>query len=34
MKKKIFIIFFFILALTQKSFGYSSDPKQFITENS
>ena len=32
MKKKIFIIFFFILALTQKSFGYSSDPKQFITE--
>ena len=32
MKKKFFIIFFFILALTQKSFGYSSDPKQFITE--
>ena len=32
MKKKIFIIFFFILSLTQKSFGYSSDPKQFITE--
>ena len=32
MKKKIFIIFFFIFSLTQKSFGYSSDPKQFITE--
>ena len=32
MKKKNFIIFFFIFALTQKSFGYSSDPKQFITE--
>jgi len=32
MKKKIFIIIFFILGLTQKSFSYSSDPKQFITE--
>ena len=32
MKKKIFIIFFFVFSLTQKSFGYSSDPKQFITE--
>ena len=32
MKKKIFIIIFFILGLTQKGFAYSSDPKQFITE--
>ena len=32
MKKNFFIIVFFILALTQKSFGYSSDPKQFISE--
>ena len=32
MKKKIFIIIFFILGLTQKSFSYSSDPKQFIQE--
>ena len=32
MKKKIFIIIFFIFALTQKSFSYSSDPKQFIQE--
>ena len=32
MKKKIFIIVFFIFGLSQKSFGYSSDPKQFITE--
>ena len=32
MKKKFFIIIFLILALTQKSFAYSSDPKQFITE--
>ena len=32
MKKKIFIIFFLICALTQKSFSYSSDPKQFIQE--
>ena len=32
MKKKFFIIIFFILGLTQKSFAYSSDPKEFITE--
>ena len=32
MKKNFFIIIFFIFAFTQKSFGYSSDPKQFITE--
>ena len=32
MKKKIFIIVFFIFGLTQKSFSYSSDPKQFIQE--
>ena len=32
MKIKFFIIIFLILSLTQKSFGYSSDPKQFITE--
>ena len=32
MKKNFFITIFFILALTQKSFGYSSDPKQFISE--
>ena len=32
MKKKIFIIIFFIFGLTQKSFAYSSDPKQFISE--
>ena len=32
MKKNFFIIIFFILGLTQKSFAYSSDPKQFITE--
>ena len=32
MKKNFFIIIFFIFALTQKSYGYSSDPKQFITE--
>ncbi len=32
MKKKFFIIFFFISILSQKSFGYSSDPKQFISE--
>jgi len=31
-KKKIFIIVFFIFGLTQKSFSYSSDPKQFIQE--
>jgi len=32
MKKKFFIIFFLIFALSQASYGYSSDPKQFITE--
>ena len=32
MKKKIFIIIFVILGLTQKRFAYSSDPKQFISE--
>ena len=32
MKKKFFIIVFFIFGLTQKSFAYSSDPKQFIQE--
>ena len=32
MKKKIFIIVFFIFLFTQKSFAYSADPKQFITE--
>ena len=32
MKKKFFIIIFFIFGLTQKSLAYSSDPKQFITE--
>ena len=32
MKKNFFIIIFFILGLTQKSFAYSSDPKQFISE--
>ena len=32
MKKKIFIVVFFIFALSQKSFAYSSDPKQFIQE--
>ena len=32
MKKKFFIIIFFIFALVQKSFAYSSDPKQFIQE--
>ena len=32
MKKKIFIIVFFIFELSQKSFAYSSDPKQFIQE--
>jgi len=31
-KKKFFIIVFFIFGLTQKSFSYSSDPKQFIQE--
>ena len=32
MKKKKFIIIFFIFGLTQKSFAYSNDPKQFISE--
>ena len=32
MKKKIFIVVFFIFGLSQKSFAYSSDPKQFIQE--
>ena len=32
MKKNFFIIAFFILGLTQKSFSYSTDPKQFIQE--
>ena len=32
MKKNFFIIIFFVLGLTQKSFTYSSDPKQFIQE--
>ena len=32
MKRNFFIIIFFIFALTQKSFAYSSDPKQFIQE--
>ena len=32
MKKNFFIIIFFICLLAQKSFAYSSDPKQFIQE--
>jgi len=32
MKKIFFIIIFLTLGFTQKSFAYSSDPKQFITE--
>ena len=32
MKKKFFIIIFFIFGLAQKSFAYSSDPQQFIQE--
>ena len=32
MKKNFFIIIFFVFGLTQKSFAYSSDPKQFIQE--
>ncbi len=32
MKKKIFLIVFFVFGLTQKSFSYSGDPKQFIQE--
>jgi len=32
MKRNFFIIIFFVFALAQKSFSYSSDPKQFIQE--
>ena len=32
MKKNFFIIILFIFSLTQESFAYSSDPKQFIQE--
>ena len=32
MKRNFFIIVFFIFGLTQESFAYSSDPKQFIQE--
>ena len=32
MEKNFFIIIFFIFGLTQESFAYSSDPKQFIQE--
>jgi len=32
MKKKFFIIIFYFFYLTQNSFSYSSDPKEFITE--
>jgi phospholipid transport system substrate-binding protein len=32
MKKNFFIFVFLILIFAQKSFGYSSDPKKFITE--
>jgi len=32
MKKNFFIIIFFIFSLTQKAYGYSNDPKQFISE--
>ena len=32
MKKKFFIVVFFTFLLSQKSFAYSSDPKQFISE--
>ena len=32
MKKNFFIIIFFLFSLAQKSHGYSSDPKQFISE--
>ena len=32
MKKNFFIIIFLVFSLIQKSYGYSSDPKQFITE--
>jgi len=32
MKKIFFIIIFLIIGLTQKTFAYSSDPKQFVSE--
>jgi len=32
MKKKIFIITFLICFVAQKSFSYSSDPKEFVSE--
>tara|TARA_B100001175_G_C19258936_1_gene518432 strand:- start:43 stop:636 length:594 start_codon:yes stop_codon:yes gene_type:complete len=32
MKRKIFIIIFFIFSLTENVLAYSSDPKQFISE--
>ena len=32
MKKNFFIIIFFVFGLIQKSYSYSSDPKQFIQE--
>ena len=32
MKKNFFTIFFLIFLFSQKSFAYSTDPKQFITE--
>ena len=32
MKKNFFIIIFLIFLFNQNSYGYSSDPKQFITE--
>ena len=32
MKKNIFITIFYIFALTQSAFSYSSDPKEFIAE--
>ena len=32
MKKIFFITIFLIFSLTQKSYGYSNDPKQFISE--
>ena len=32
MKKNFFIIIFLIFSFSQKSYGYSTDPKQFISE--
>ena len=32
MKKIFFITIFLIFSLTQKSYSYSNDPKQFISE--